>query len=417
MFSWLRVDDDTGVPRPILDSILLRLLGRQRIRKVRGAIPWNVRGPIEYCWWQVVTWVGFPVVRLSRFVARIKREERVLGIYNFWEQGGRIGDVIIFYQALNVVRAMVKLPWIDIAFIDDQNSPYYKKDPIRSQLEWKRSVMDMHSVIPRSGSIFYFNSDVEFEKFFKDNYHRYFCWPQYRKFHSWPSRINRRFVSTWLNTMPGRVTLIREHLAREGKLPHLCCPPEITDWALKFVEEKVSPSLPVVVHLRNSTFDQTRNSNIEAWGEFFRSQLTDDRFKFILIGHEQGIVPQFRELSNVFFSKDYGTTLEQDLALMQVAHMCLIHASGPGVFPEFTGIPFLKFVDASLQRSTREKQVIGLADDASIGCENEFQRLITEPETTEVLLTEFSRLVSELNQARWENPMKKHDSKSDETIY
>ena len=275
----------------------------------------------------------------------------------------------------------------------------------------------MHSVIPRVGSVFYFNSDTEFERFFKDNYHRYYCWPQYGKYHSWPSRIKHRFISTWLITMPSRVTLIREFLEREGYIPYLSCPPEITDWAMDFVERDVSPSLPVVVHIRNSTFDTARNSNLDAWSGFFQHQLKDPRFKFIIIGHEQGIIPQFREFPNVLFSKDFDTTLEQDLSLMQVSHLCLLHASGPAAFPEFTGVPFVKFVYARLRRTFNEWQIMGLADEASIGCENEFQRLISEPETTELLVSEFSRLVEDLDRAGWRNPTKRHNTRVAETIF
>ena len=417
MNRWLRVYDDYGRPRPLLDSLLLRIFGRKRIRKIRDAVPWRVRGPFQYLWWQATTGITWPVVRTFRFVTRIKRGERILGIYNFWEQSGRVGDIIIFYQTLNVVRAIHKVPWIDIAFIEDRRSPYYSPGGIPGQLEWRRSVMTMHSVIPHVGSVFYFNSDVEFERFFRDNHHRYYCWPQYGKYHSWPSRIKHRFISTWFKTMPSRVTLIREFLEREGNIPYLSCPPEITDWAMEFVERNVSPSLPVVVHIRNSTFDTARNSNLDAWSGFFQHQLKDPRFKFIIIGHEQGIIPQFREFPNVLFSKDFDTTLEQDLALMQVSHLCLTHASGPGAFPEFTGVPFVKFVSARLKRASYEKRIMGFADDASIGCENEFQRLISEPETEEVLFREFCRLVEDLDRAGWRNPTKRHNTRVAETNF
>ena len=123
MFHWLRVYDDYGGPRPLLDSVLLRMFGRKRIRKIRDAISWRVRGPIEYLWWQATTGAVWPLVRAFRFVTRMKRGERVLGIYNLWEQSGRVGDIIIYYQTLNVVRAINKATWIDICFIDDKKVP------------------------------------------------------------------------------------------------------------------------------------------------------------------------------------------------------------------------------------------------------------------------------------------------------
>ena len=175
------------------------------------------------------------------------------------------------------------------------------------------TLLPLAHVNPHLGSFMLMDSQQLLESYILANLHRYYVWPPFKDY------VAKRWTFTqYFNA-------IQKFYAERGFIPHLSCKPAMVMWAHLFIEREVRPNLPIVVHLRKSRAGfPRRNANLESWLEFFTFCTAEfSNVRFIVIGGREEIAPSLRGLGNLIFSKDYGTTVEQDLALMQASIMFL----------------------------------------------------------------------------------------------
>lgn len=103
-------------------------------------------------------------------------------------------------------------------------------------------------------------------------------------------------------------------------------------WADAFMREH---DVRYCVHLRHNPYhnNSSRNSPRDVWLDFFNQR----KERFVLIGETD-----FR-LKNTILAKDYGTTLEQDLALVEAADVFMGPPSGPSSMAVFNKKPYRIF--------------------------------------------------------------------------
>jgi hypothetical protein len=106
-------------------------------------------------------------------------------------------------------------------------------------------------------------------------------------------------------------------------------------WAQQFLK---THEAKYVIQVRNNSRTTNRNSNWMAWVSFLRRRSE----RFVLIGNKGEIRDELR-LPNVIVAKDFDTTMEQDMALVEAADVFMGASSGPATVAIFNSKPYRVF--------------------------------------------------------------------------
>lgn len=178
-------------------------------------------------------------------------------------------------------------------------------------------------------------------------------------------------------------------------LPRLRPRPALRQWAHDFLALHAATDRRVSVQLRRNPKTPLRNSDYESWKRFFRHAQSSYPVRFFLICSLDEIDQEFRSLGNVVLAKDFQTTLEQDLALIESCDFHMGPSSGPGSIAMFNSRPYCMFgfdVD--------ETKVSGLVHDGiriRYGFSGQYQYWIREVESFALICSEFERLMLAAN--------------------
>lgn len=309
---------------------------------------------------------------------------RLLMIYDFSSQPFSVGDILIFQEASLVLREMHGLGAIDFALVYDPAKPVVP-DPAFSQIDPKSFLFHLSSFLPAAqvnphlGSIFLFNSHRHLEMHIADNATRYHVWPSLAQY-----AFHEYLYYYCFNE------LFYDYFRTHGALPNLASRPAAATWAAEFIRKHVHPAAAVTVQLRNNPVNPTRNSNYDSWIAFFRHCADRYPVKFILICARSEVDPRLKELRNLVIAKDFGTSVEQDLALIEAAHVHMGASSGPAIMALFSSKPYCIFntdIKPTLVKGfTHEGRRIRFFFSAPL------QNWIAGEETPELLTAEFDRL-------------------------
>ncbi len=323
-------------------------------------------------------------------------EKRILAIWDFRTQPYAIGDMLWFHEGTQILCLTRKVGKVDICMLCEPGKAESADRSIKEITPYNyhyylSSLLPVAFANPMLGSLLLFDTRGHLEEFVAKSIAHYHVWPRYRVFET------QEFLVPRIDRM------VLEFYRKFGYVPYLSCRPATVDWARWFIGDKVLPSIPIVVALRNNPIHHPhRNSNIDAWIEFFNYCQAQFPVKFVVICAIDEIDTRLRSLPNVVLVKDFQTTIEQDLALIQASAAFMGGPSGPLVMAVFNDKPYV---------------IVNFEKDASAGLVNrpniskyifaqEHQRLVTKPDTTSVLIEEFSRLFSGIDVSRWKR-MKK----------
>lgn len=197
----------------------------------------------------------------------------------------------------------------------------------------------------------------------------------------------------------GTTFFIQRFYREYGSIPSLSMKPKPVCWALDFIQNHVSPTLPVVVHLKNNPRERgCSNARFREWAAFFKTCEHRYDAKFILVGNED-IDDIVCKLSNVVVAREYGSSLPYDLALIQTAFIFMGMASGPCNMALFGDTSYLiyKNPDHHAEQMALE---FGAADCLPFATQQ--QKFLRKFETAAGLMSEFAVLFSDANRDRWE---------------
>ena len=325
------------------------------------------------------------VVPAARFLLRSngRSDRRVLAIHDFRTTPYTVGELLYFQEVALTLRHEHQADKIDVIWLCDPDNPA-RADQGMSPVNFHHylsSLLPLAHVNPYLGSFMLMDSPKAVEDFVSQNLHRYEVFPPGREFLS-----RKQTYRDYFNRV------VRFH-DRYGFIPFLSCKQATLIWARSFLQRWAMPRLPVVVALRKRSDNIGRNADPDSWFDFF--EYCGDRFdvRFVVIGTIEETDPRFRTLDNVIFSKDHGTTVEQDCALIQASLMYMGVSSGISTMAIMSDLPYI----------ISNFQVIheDLPNGSQLPFATPLQRVVWEPETTELLIEEFGSLLQRLDTAGW----------------
>lgn len=262
---------------------------------------------------------------------------RLLLIYDFATQPFSIGDILIFQEAALVLRERHGLGQVDVAGVYDPARPVVP-DPAFAHIEAENFLFHLAGILPAAqvnphlGSIFLFDSHRRLEAYIADNAGQYYIWPSLEQYAKGEYLFYYCFDE-----------LFAEHHARHGMLPPLRSRPAALAWARRFIRKHAGTAVPVTIQLRRNPANPDRNSDYDAWISFLRECADRYPARFFVICGRSELDPRLREIPNVTVVKEYCTSLEEDLALLEAGALHMGVASGPATMVHFSRKPYCIF--------------------------------------------------------------------------
>jgi hypothetical protein len=315
-------------------------------------------------------------------------EKRLLLIYDFSSQPFSLGDMLIFQEAGLVLCEQYGLSRVDFAAAYDREKPVVE-DPAFAHIDAQNFLFHLSSILPAAqtnpllGSLLLFDSRRMLESYAADNAAKYLIWPSLADYASGEYLFYRAFRELFL-----------PHFHRNGRLPTLHARPIVSAWAKNFLAQIAGNCVSVTVQLRRNPANPARDSIHDAWISFFHSVNGRYPVKFVVLCSPSEIDPRLREIDNVVIAKDFHTSLEQDLALIDAGAAHMGASSGPGTMALFSRKPFCMF-----GLDTASEAVGGLVHEngrVRYPFSSKSQVWIREKETPEMLIAEFQRIWQQL---------------------
>lgn len=342
---------------------------------------------------QMIGHIGW-IMPAFRFLLHsvIRSEKRILAIWDFRTVPYSIGDLIIFHERINILRLTHKVDKVDICFVYEPDKPARKAGlqgvtPDNFHYHFPPLVSTVY-LTPHIGSFFLFDSHRHLEEFVADNAGKYYVWPGIKDY------INK------YKSYRDNFDFVQDFYRKNGFIPYIDCRAGTLEWAYTFYKKHVLPDYPVVVHLRNNPRSGAeRNACLDAWLKFFKFCEGKFDVKFIMIGSTKEIDNRFRNLPNVLISKDYATTVEKDAVLAYSSLIDLGISSGLSAMVYFSQTPYIMFNYRLAHENLPHGENFPFA--------TELQKLVWIPETTEILIEEFSKLFPRVSKTDWREKMDK----------
>ncbi len=316
------------------------------------------------------------------------KPQRVLAVIDYSVQPYSIGDFLVYIIGSMVAAIQSGATKIDFCFISDPSRP--PLDPIMSKLVTEDNhyfhLMTFLPVVqlnPMLGSVFVFDSIDSYNNFISKYQEEY---------HLWPSSEQLKAGKYMYYDI---LKMVADHFIKFSSIPKISFNNNLKLWANNFFKINTIGTIPVTVNIRNNQyFHAHRNSNVEAWKEFFMTCSKKYKAKFIITCAASEIDERLRSVDNVVFSKDFNTNLMQDLALINFSAFHIGSASGPAILPVFDSrpyyifncdaLPHLNLYQGSLEHAeendlrfsfARELQSIGVSEETSASILKEFEKI------------------------------------------
>jgi len=308
---------------------------------------------------------------------------RLMVIYDLSSQPFSVGDILVMQEAALVLQKNLELKKCDFAILYNPKKPAaghktFKTIDIESGLFHLASILPVAQINKNLGSIFSFDSRSQLEKYLRDNKRNLEVWPS-----NWKLNITREYLYYAMFE-----ELLLPFFYKNGYLPILESRKPLKDWAHKFYEEHSKNKFPVTINIRNNHFiHKQRNSNLDEWFKFFKNNESRYPVKFFLICAHSEVDDRFRALSNVIIVKDFHSTVEQDLSLIECSAIHMGTSSGPATIAWFSHNPyFIANATLHIEHFSNENLLISVTKDTyKFAFAKTCQKFYAGKETAEIL--------------------------------
>ncbi|MBC8228373.1 hypothetical protein H8E77_02350 [bacterium] len=327
--------------------------------------------------------------------AKHAKSRRPIGIWDLSVSPMSLGGLLILFEELKIWSEIYESNAVDICVVGDiadllplYHLPTYKRWICLTDNSVCKDSVLLSMPLDMAGieTCYLFTSGAELQDFLHQAPYPYITWPALTP----EGSVTHQY---------GRTMFIQEYYRKNGHIPFLSCKIEIVQWALQFIQNYVVPSIPVVVHLKNNPHQGGgSNANFDEWLSFFEACITRYNVKFILIGNEE-LDNRICKLPNTLVTRDLGSTLARDLALIQTGFIFLGMASGPCNIALFSDIPYVIYKNPYHHA---EEMVSELGEGYRFPFATSFQKVLRIFETRENLISEFAHLYTPINRQDWE---------------
>lgn len=324
-------------------------------------------------------------------LAEIESMDEVVGIWDINNSPLSLGGLLTFVEELKIQTIIHQAQSANIGIVGDRGDSILSDRQANAAVllnreSCKNLVLSVLFDVESINECYLCPTLKEFQEYLQTRLKRHILWPQVDEHHL----ISYKYGST---------TFIQKFFTERGFIPYLSCRNNLVRWATNFNTKYVTPSLPVVVHLKNNpNLKGCSNANFKSWYNFFLSCYGKYDVKFILIGNEP-IDPQITQLPNVLVARDRGSYLSRDLALIQTSYIFMGMSSGPCNMALFSGIPYViyKNPDHDVEQITLE-----LGTNIRFPFAAPMQKFLRIFETPQGLMSEFTDINAHINRSDWE---------------
>jgi len=268
------------------------------------------------------------------------QKKRILGIYDLKTLPWDVGDPLVFVETLNVLKIKHKAEKIDICVIYDRECPGYRVRKSsgcnltsENAQDYILELLPLFSTCQYLGSVYQFNSRKEFYRFFKKNIDRYDIFP------SLGSHLGEVDIVKGMDTLNPMAKFYDCY----GYIPYLRIGKRdgaFAKWLLK--KELPEGAIPVAISLKGTSHRVESNADPKVWLSFIdKCKLDFPEIIFVVVGLREEVFEGLRSRSNVFISKDFGTSIIEDLALIRSSLMYMGTISGVNTISLFSDLPYL----------------------------------------------------------------------------
>jgi hypothetical protein len=343
-------------------------------------VPWPLN-PIFYCH------------LLKLIFTPCSKRKRILGIWDFKALPRSFGDPMVFLETLSVIKLKNDAEEVDVCIVCDRENPGGNRPSnlnAENVQDYMLDILPLFRTCPYLGTIYEFNSRKEFYGFLKPNMRRYHVFPPLSQ-----------HLSEAYNCWNGAdFSAIEEFYQANGYIPYLRIGERENFWAYSFYLKHLPPkTLPVALSLRQTSYSIERNANNDVWLSFIdKCRQSFPEVTFVLVGLKEEVFDDIRERPNVIISKDFGTSLIEDLALIRASLLYMAPVSGVGTIAQFSDLPYLMF-----QIPTFSMRQMGLKPGEQFCFLTDKQKMFddTTAITAELLFKEFREIYNRLEQSKW----------------
>jgi len=325
---------------------------------------------------------------------KINQPRRILGVWDIKHSGFSLGSFMEFQTMLLCLARQQQVKKIDIAFVCETSqylinpkSPWLNSENLSFHFQ---ELWPLVHINPQLGSVFFFDTIKDFEDFFKDRHDLYLSHPSpYYYFSGSGSHL-------------GIFNSFREFYQKNGFLPELELSKIANAWALAFLKDNFPGQYVVTVSLRaNDHLRPQRNSNFIAWNEFFSHCLKHPQVVFLVLSRRGELEGKIKPLPNLFFSKDCGTTIEQDLALLKNSLFYMATCAGPASLPFLSST--IPYIITRFRPPEKNLEESWLPFGSALPWQNPpIQKLLWDDESSQLLIKEFELLLTNLDKKEWQ---------------
>lgn len=278
------------------------------------------------------------LINLFNLLSNKEPRKVILGVWDYKCIPWSVGDLLIFIETLSVLKIRYNAEKVDVCVVCDSENPAgnrgYKNIDSSNFRYYLFSLLPIINTSPYLGSVFQFDSRLEFFSFLKQNINKYEIYPP----------VNKQLKETF--NFYGGATLkeIQKFYKERGFIPHLAIDDYHLGWAYNLCRTEAEGLLPVAVSLRNRPDSTGRNAEQSVWLEFF--DLCKSKFPevvFVVVGIREEASEDLRQRSNVIVAKDHGSTLADDFALVRTSLMYIGLTTGVSEIAIYSDVPYLIF--------------------------------------------------------------------------
>jgi tetratricopeptide (TPR) repeat protein len=184
-------------------------------------------------------------------------------------------------------------------------------------------------------------------------------------------------------------------------IPHVRPSPQATDFIRTWLGNRTDGKRPVAITLRESSHGAVRNSNIEDWIGFARTLDTETYCPIFVRDTERFGEPPLDDLKDFVICEAASLHIDLRVALYEQSWLNLVIPNGPGVLGMLSGsirfIMFKMLTEEFANTSTGHVQSLGFKIGGQVPHATPFQRLVWEPDDSDVIQREFVAMADRID--------------------